>query len=304
MRKEKSRLPKVSVSITNWNGRDFVIDCLRSIFKQNYPKNLLEAIVVDNASTDGSVEAIKKEFPEVRILVQKKNIGFTAGMNVGLKAARGKYIMILNNDEVLDKNCILELVKIAEKDNKIALAGAKIYSMDNPKEIQSMYGFLNRKTMHSKFVGRGEIDKGQYEDIVDDATFVSFSSIVRNNIIKKIGYMDERYFIYFEDTDLMAKMKDAGYKLVFVPKAKIWHKGAVSLGRENPQIIYYVQRNNLIIRDKFNGFSLLEHLKNFRFLLSLIISSLVVSENRKTEHIMAARGIFDFYRKKFGQASF
>lgn len=301
--KKKAKLPIISASITNWNGKDYCLDCLKSISKLNYPRKLLDVMVVDNASSDGSVEAIKKKYPWVRVFLQNKNIGFTAGMNVGLRNARGKYTLILNNDEILEKDSVLELVKAAETSNKIAMAGAKVYSMDYPKQIQCMWGNLDKKTMHVDRIGLGEEDHGQYEDIVE-ADYVSFPSIIRNNALKKIGYLDERYFYGFEDVDIMIRLKEAGYKLVFVPKAKIWHKGAVAFGVNTPKSIYFLERNNLLARKKFNGMTLMEHYKNMRFMISCLLLALIGQKDQRSLNLAVVKAIFDFYFNRFGAGSF
>lgn len=296
-------LPLVSISITNWNGKKFLLDCLESISKQSYPSSLLDVMVVDNGSADGSLEAVKRYYPWVRVFPQKVNLGFTAGMNIGLKNTRGKYTLILNNDEILDQDCVWQLVKIAETDPKIALAGAKIYSMDQPKKIQCMWGEIDLKTMHINRVGAGIIDEGQYEEVVE-ADYVSFSGIVRNKILRQVGFLDGRYFHSFEDTDLMIRLKKAGYKLVFVPKAKIWHKGDVAFGKNSPTIIYYITRNNLLIRSKFKRFSLFDHFKNFRFFLSSLLFAILGGKDKKEVNLAVARGIFDFYFNNFGKGPF
>lgn len=290
--------PLVSIAITNWNGKNFCLDCLKSISKLNYPHEMFEVIVIDNASTDGSIEAIRRGYPSVRILEQKKNLGFAAAMNIGLKNAKGKYTLALNNDVILDKDCLMELVRVAESDSKIGIAGAKVYSMDNPNEIQCVLGRLERRTMHLKVAGGGEVDRGQYEKVTE-ADWVPFLCLIRNRALKKVGYLEERYFHTFEDTDIMIRLQDAGFRLVSVPKTKIWHKGAGAFGKDTSQLIYYLQRNNLLIRKKFNGYTSLDHIRNLRFLCSLCVTYLFTK--RKKEHKAAIRGILDFLRGRFGQ---
>lgn len=296
----KQKIPLVSIAITNWNGKDYCLDCLQSISVLNYPRELLDVIVVDNASTDGSVGAVKKRFPWVHVLAQKANLGFSAGMNVGIKNAKGKYVLVLNNDVKLEKNCLKEMVKLADEDTHIAVVGGEICSIENPKEIQSLWGQIDRKTMQIYLTGRGEINRGQYQEIVE-ADYVPFLCLIRKKVLEKVGDLDERYFSTFEDTDLMVRIKDAGYKIVFCPKATIWHKGAAAFGSDSPKLIYYLQRNNLLIRSKFNGFTWIDHLKNFRFFITLFISA-VFARERRAHQWAALRGIIDFYRGHFGQA--
>lgn len=293
-------LPLVSIAITNWNGKKYCLDCLKSILLSSYPPKLLEVILVDNASTDGSVEAVKERFPWVKILKQTKNLGFSAGINEGFKKATGKYILVLNNDVVLEKDYVKELVEVAEKSENIGIVGGKVYSFSKSRQLQSLWGWIDRKLMHVIHPpGTGEIDRGQF-DKNTEVDYVPFLCLIRKKVLQKVGYLDERYFSTYEDTDLMIRVKDAGYKIIFCPKAVIKHKGAVAFGSGSPRLTYYLQRNSLLIRDKFNSFSLLDHLKNMRFLFTLFISSLLTKKKR--EHWAALRGVLDFYRGKFGPA--
>ena len=290
----------VSISVTNWNGKKHCLLCLASIERLSYPKNLLDVMVVDNGSTDGSAEAIREAFPWVRVLQQKMNIGFAASVNVAVTKGKGKYTLLLANDEIVDRYCLRELVKVMEEDKKIALAGVKQYSFTDKKRIQFLWGDVDRKTMHIKRVGVGSIDKGQYQKKVV-ADYVCFTGLLRNSAVKRIGYIDERYFFSFEDLDAVLRFQRLGYKVVFVPEAKMWHMEGRSFGRDE-SYLYLLTRNNLLIRRKFNGLSLYENIENIRFLLSCFLLALYGERNKKKHHMAVAKAIVDFYLNRFGPA--
>lgn len=294
-------LPLVSIVIATWNKRDDCLLCLTSVKKLDYPKEKLEIIVVDNASTDGTGEAIKKRFPQAVIVRLERNKGFGGGVNAGIRRSKGKYVYILDNDVVVDPRALKELVSQMEKDGSIGFSAGKVYDWRDRDKFQIVYGRIDRQTFHVYTTGTGEKDHGQYDKIrvVD---FVSIGSgLARREMLDKVGLLEERYFVYFDDPDLFTACKRAGYKIVFVPTAKVWHKGAVNRGVPNCQVVYYLQRNNLLIRNKFNKFTWIDHLKNFRFLVTLVLSFFWVKN--KGEHWAVIKGVIDFYRGYYGPAS-
>lgn len=215
--------PLVSVVIINRNGREFVDACLRSVFSSDYPE--YEVIFVDNASDDGSLEYVKDNFRNHRRLAfveNKESVGPAVGRNRGVKAAQGKYILFLDNDTKIDKICIRELVSVLENDNSIGEAQAKLLKLgaDNVYDCAGDYlgplGFLIERS-------RGAKDSGQLDYIVDILSAKSAACIIRRDVFDKIGGFDEDFYMYLEETDLSWRVWLAGYRVVFVPQAVVYH---------------------------------------------------------------------------------
>ena len=215
--------PVVSIIIVNHNGIAFVDACLKSILSSDYPA--FEVIFVDNGSTDASLEFVKNNFgddPRLRILENKASLGPAVGRNRGTAAASGKYLLFLDNDTQVDKNCIAELIKVMESDPSIGVAQAKLLKMasDNLYDCAGDYlgplGFLIERS-------RGVKDIGQFDFISDILSAKSAASIIRKDLFDKVGGFDESYYMYLEETDLSWRVWLAGSRVVFIPGAIVYH---------------------------------------------------------------------------------
>lgn len=233
----------VSVVIPNWNGKRFLKDCLESLLKQDYPN--LEVIISDNGSTDDSVVYIRENFPSVRIVENKKNLGFGGGVNAGIRAAKGDYIVILNNDMIFDRRCISELVKAAESDGRIGIVGAMSLDAREPSKIQNVDGSRLRGVLEFfELSGKKEYeeDRGQYKELID---VEACNGLVKREVFDRIGLYDEGYFFMYEETDFGYMAKQAGYRIVINPKAKIWHIGAGTSSSHMLRFQYYAYKGRL-----------------------------------------------------------
>ncbi len=237
-------LPLVSVVIVNWNGLRFLEDCLSSLFKQSY--QAFEVIMIDNGSTDGSVEFIRSNFPRTVIIENKENLGFAAANNQGIRAARGKYIATLNNDTKLDNNWLSSLVNLAESSEScVGMWAPKILSMKEPTKIDSVGGLLIYKDGIARGRGREKEDKGQF-DKVEEILFPSAcSALYRKDMLDEVGYFDEDFFAYCEDTDLGLRGRLAGWKALSAPNAIVYHHYSGSTGRYSEMKAFLVERNHL-----------------------------------------------------------
>lgn len=229
---------KVSIIIPNYNGGQYLLDCLRSIYVQDPKPYSLEIILVDNASKDNSQTRAKKEFPKIKLIQFQKNKGFAKAVNAGIKKAKGNFIFILNNDTLLEKNCLQGLIKTFEKDKKIGVVGGKI---NNPQGKLDLPGFkLNPYLGFMIYDSKG---KNQAKEI----DWVSGSAMmVQKEVLQKIGLLDEKFFFYFEDTDFCLRAKRAGYKIFYQPMAKIVHLGGLASKEVNK-----AQLNQYWYRGKF-----------------------------------------------------
>ena len=225
-----SPLPLVSVVIVNWNGLRFLDGCLSSLFNQSYQD--FEVIMIDNGSADGSVEFVKSNFPRTVIIENKENLGFSAANNQGIKVARGKYIATQNNDTVADKNWLSNLVNLAESsESRVGMWAPKILSIKEPSKIDSVGGLIIYKDGIARGRGRGKEDKGQF-DKVEEILFPSAcSALYRKDMLDEVGYFDEDFFAYGEDTDLGLRGRLAGWKAFSAPNAIVYHHYSGSTGR-------------------------------------------------------------------------
>ncbi|MHA1362064.1 MAG: glycosyltransferase family 2 protein [Candidatus Freyarchaeota archaeon] len=233
--------PLISVVILNWNGGDYLRRCVKSVIETNYPRNLLEVIVVDNGSTDGSARLAKKMYPQIKLIENGSNLGFCVGNNIGIKYASGSLIILLNNDTIVDKNWIREIVKSA-RDPKVGIVGCRIY-FPGTRIIQTL-GFRMKFLGYWENIGAGQVDDGQFDDI-EGVDWVSGAALsIKSEVIEKIGFLDPEFYAYCEDMDLCYRARKAGYKVV-ISNAIVYHYGSVSFDRLPLKKAYLNNRGSL-----------------------------------------------------------
>lgn len=263
-------MDKVSIVILNWNRKKDTLDCLESIRNVDSKGIKLELVVVDNASKDGSVEAFKNlSFDNIayEIVENKKNLGFAEGNNIGVRHSfnhGAEYVVILNNDTIVDKRLITGLVSTARKYPDAGLISPKIYfakgyeyhpkrykKKDLGKVIWYAGGDLDWDDVYGTNRGVDEVDHGQYEKVVDTEFATGACMLVKKKAIKKAGMFDWRYFMYLEDADLSQRMKKKKWRVMYTPKAHLWHKVAQSSKIGGDLNDYYITRNRLIFGMKY-----------------------------------------------------
>jgi len=239
----------VSVIVLNWNGKKHAGECLESLFKQTYKD--YEILFVDNSSSDGSVEFVKKRFPaekypKLRILPSGGNWGQGGGDNFGIKRAKGKYVVLLDNDTKADKDFLKEAVKVAEKDPKVGAVVAKLMFYDKPNLINSVgHGvFVDGSCVD---LGIREEDKGQYDEVKEIFSANAAGILYRKDALEDTAiegeYLDADFFTYYEDVDLGFRLRLAGWKIYINPKAIVWHKMNVSTSQVSNLGLYSGIRN-------------------------------------------------------------
>lgn len=237
----------VSIIIVTWNGKKHLQKCLSSVFQQRYKH--FEVIVVDNNSTDGSIEYIKKYFPHVKLILNKENFGFAQANNIGYRYARGEFILFLNNDTKVTPTFLLELVKVLEKDKSIAGVQSKIHFMDDPKLLDTVGSYFT-PTGFLYHYGFAKLDGKKYREQINIYSAKGAAMLFRKNVLDKVRVnneiYDSRYFAYFEETDLCHRVWLAGYRIVFCPISKIYHKvGATSSTLDNSFVQYHSFKNRI-----------------------------------------------------------
>ena len=223
--------PSVTVIVLNWNGKDLTIECLESLKQVNYSN--FNILVVDNGSTDGSVELLKEKFPEVSILVLEKNLGYAAGNNRGfdsLKPDQPEFVIFLNNDTIVDENFIEPLVKQLLTHKKASQTVPKIYYENDPKLIWYAGGIVNLWTGSIYHLGIRQYDGPAYSKTHKTKYATGCCFCMRYEEFKEFGGFDEAFPMYSEDVDLSLWIRAAGKQVWFVPDSKIWHKVSASLG--------------------------------------------------------------------------
>jgi GT2 family glycosyltransferase len=241
--------PATAIVLLNWNSADMTAECIRSLYEMN--ADSAEIIVVDNGSKDGSAEYLHRQFPEITILPQVLNVGFAAGCNVGIKLAlhRGaKYVLLLNNDTVVDRAFLTELRRSAEAHPQAAIISPKIYFYDKRDRLLWAGGTFDLWTGMAKHIGRKSLDRNQFDQDAQIDWATGCAALIRSEVLKETGLFDEVFFAYSEDLDLSLRVKKAGYEIWYAPKARLWHKeGFVCRKNAGESLRKYLSTRNLLI---------------------------------------------------------
>jgi GT2 family glycosyltransferase len=247
--------PLLSVIIPSWNGKHFLGECIDSLKEQTFRD--FETILVDNGSTDGSVEFAEKRYGDfIQIIRNKKNLGFTGGNNVGIQAARGRYIVLLNNDTWAAPTWLEELAKATSLECPIGMWASKLYSYNRRNQIEAV-GELIYLDGLCRSRGQYEQEQGQYDEIEEIFFPPGCGGMYRKVVFEEIGLFDEDFFAYADDAEIGIRARLAGWKCVYVPKAVLYHKSSGSTGQYSPLKAFYVERNRLWITIKYFPFPLL-----------------------------------------------
>ncbi len=251
--KETIKIPQVTAVILNTNRRDDTLDCLKSLSQQSYPA--LSVMLLDNASTDGSIEAVRAGFPGVQIVRLAENKGYAGNNNTGIQLALDQgagWVLVLNEDTLLAPECIAELVKAGENDPQAGIVGPMVYHFDEPLRIQSAGGIMTRQWDFTH-AGWNEIDQGQYAAVRAVDWISGCALMIRRATVEQIGLIDERFFYYKEETEWCLRARRAGWTILHAPNAKLWHKGVTPNYEPSPSVTYYNTRNGFLFIQKHNA---------------------------------------------------
>jgi len=241
--------PKVSVLVLSYNGKHLLKECLDSYLANDYPA--FDLTVIDNGSTDGTKEYVQNEFPMVELLRTEKNLGYSGGFNFGMEHAFGKagvkYLLITNNDVKADKHIISELVKVAETDDKIGFVSGKVYDYDRPDVFQTVGKQEDPICWNGDHIGNMEQDRGQYDQIEERVFSDDVFILTSRKLYEDVGGYDTEFRFQYEETDWQARAKKVGYKIVYTPHAKLWHKDSATIGKESAFVAYYDTRNLMLV---------------------------------------------------------
>ena len=243
--------PFVSVIILNYNGLRYLKqgmkDCLDAVLRTNYPN--FEVIFVDNGSTDGSVNFVRENFAksEIRIIKNKDNMGWSEGFNAGIRASKGKYVALLSNDMIVDRDWLRPVIGLLESDQQVGLAGFKFLLYGHTNLINGV-GHNLCLCGRANAIGANEVDRGQYNTNIDNFDFLGGAMVIRRKTLQHVGLFDPGFKIYSEDVDLCFRIRKAGYKTVYVYDAVIWHKHSLTLRGMDPKGLfreYMINQNRI-----------------------------------------------------------
>jgi len=244
--------PKVAVIILNWNRREDTAECLESLSHISYGN--IVTLVVDNGSSDGSVAYMRERFPWAVLLENGVNLGFAEGNNAGIRFAmsnyRPEYILLLNNDTVVDSRFLDELVRVAASDEKIGMVGPKVFYYYDRKKINAAGAMMVWPLGIAKNIGLGQPDDGRFDTIRETDCVYGCAFLIKTQAIEDIGLLDRRFFIILEETDWCLRARKAGYKIVYTPGSVIYHKEGISGKKQSRTNVYYSHRNRLLLIKK------------------------------------------------------
>jgi GT2 family glycosyltransferase len=246
----------VSVVIVNWNTEDLLFNCLKSIYEHTRDVQF-EVIVVDNASTDGSVIMIKKHFPQTILFANKANYGFATANNQGIAVSNGRYILLLNSDTVLIENTIFNVYKFANNQTDAAVVGCKILNGDRSLQgsaflFPSLLNFfllvvyLAKIFPSNRFFGRERMGWWGWNDVREVDVLVGCFMFVRMKAIEEVGPMDSQFFMYYEETDWCYRFKQAGWKILYAPISNVIHFGGGS-SKKNPNKMLLQKYSSMLL---------------------------------------------------------
>ena len=237
-------MPLVSIIVANYNGGQLIESCIRSLLKSKTGHYSYEIIVVDNASTDGSPDLIVKRFPAVRLIRLTRNLGYAAANNIGIRAAAGEYLVLLNSDTRVDPKWLTSLLGAAEHNPHAAFLQPKILFLDNHGMINSAGNDIHCAGF-GVCRGIGTRDVGQYDHIRKIGYASGACVMVSRKALADIGILDEIFYAYGEDKDWGWRAMMLGYQSIYVPTAKVYHKWSAVLGW-SPKKMYYLELERLI----------------------------------------------------------
>jgi GT2 family glycosyltransferase len=237
--------PLVSIITVNFNGSEDTLEMIESLTKITYPN--FEIIVVDNHSERDHPRVIKERYPSVVLYESNVNMGFAGGNNLGIMRARGEYVLLLNNDTIVDKGFLEPLVKKMESDHKIGCVSAKLRFYYDRSVIQfAGYTPIDHRTMRSFAIGYREKDMGQHDTDKETPYAHGAAMMVSMKVIKEIGIMSYIFFLYYEEADWCYRIKNAGYTIWYIHNSLVYHKESIAVGKISALKIYQQNRNRIV----------------------------------------------------------
>lgn len=290
-------MKKVGIVIVNYNGDQYQNDCIESIYEMKYQN--FEIIVVDSNSTDESIVHLRDRFPKIHIIEISENVGVARGNNIGISYGIGigcEYTLLLNNDVIVEKELLTTLInKASEK----VITVPKIYYYEPKQLIWFGGGYMDWKMATGKHEGMGSIDK----ELFNREKYITYAPtccmLIHNSCFTTVGFIDEKVFMYFDDTDLCVRLLDAGKKILYVPTAYMWHKVSSSTGGEKSKYqVYYMTRNHFYFMDKYK--ERIDRWSRYRVSIKNIVKYILAPIRCKNDSYIRM-AYYDYKRMKLGR---
>lgn len=257
-------MDKTAVVILHYQNVGDTLACLDSLYQEGNKMRNWFVIIVDNSSSSGFSKELKKKYGQLDVIGNKKNLGFSIGNNLGIKKALSENcsaVILLNNDTIVSAGMVNALIRYGKSNRHIGLISPKIYFasgyeyhrqrysiQDRGKVLWYAGGVIDWNNMYALHKGVDEVDTGQYNSITDTDFATGCCLFIKKEVFEKIGYFNEKYFLYYEDVDLSIRAKKAGFRVVYYPKTFLWHKNAASSGGPGSDShVYYQTRNRLYL---------------------------------------------------------
>jgi len=295
--------PKVAIIILNWNGKEDTLECVDSLRRLEYQN--YEIVVVDQNSRDGSQQAIASTFPEVALIRNEENLGFAEGNSVGIRyalTAGAEYIVLLNNDTVVEPGFLKSFLDAARAAPDFDIFGPKIMFYRAPQYIWAAGSCIDWKEGICTQRGYSEVDHGQYDTPAEVNALSGCTMMIHRTVFDKIGLLDPRFYLYYEETDWCVRATRAGFRILYVPDVVVRHKVSATIGATAPAIVFYMVRNQLLFIAK--------NARGLRkvWLLSKTVCSAVrtvcssLAKGKRDDAVVRLRAMAAFIGGRFGKA--
>ncbi|MBU4510116.1 glycosyltransferase family 2 protein [bacterium] len=270
-------MPKIYAIILTLNNYSDTCDCIKSLIKSQFP--LTSIVVVDNHSTDGSIQKLQKDFyleDRVHFILNKNNLGFAKGANIGIHFSLkqgASYIFLINNDAIVDPLCTELLLKELNKNPSNGMAGPRIFYHKEPNKIWHSGGYFNRLKTGVIIPEKNKLNNEVDDKIIKVSFLTGCCMLIKREAFEKVGFFDESYFMYEEDVDFCFRTIKKGFNILYVPKAHVWHKISSTLKERTSSFVFYnMSRSRLIFLRKNFSF--------FYFLYACLIHFLIYTPYR------------------------
>jgi GT2 family glycosyltransferase len=293
--------PPLYIVILNNDRQDDTDACLTSLLESDY-KDFRIVLLNHSLEADSSL-MFQRKYPQIHVVSLAENLGYAGNNNIGINAALdqgAEWIFVLNNDTVLDRSCLSSLMNVGNNSPTVGILGPMVYHFNEPGVIQSAGGLLG-KYWQSVHVGMNENDRGQYSTVRQVDWVSGCAILVRRSLVEHVGALDPDYFLYWEETEWCIRARRAGWKILHVPNAKLWHKGVKRNYQPKPYVTYYMTRNYLRTLAKHNA-PLSVRISALANILRILLSWSVKPQWRfKRDHRNAMwRGLLDFLYHRLG----
>jgi len=296
--------PEVAIIILHWNNLPDTLACIRSVKELDYAPYRI--VVVDNGSADDSNAAIAAQHPDVTLLRTADNLGYVGGNNLGIQYALNAgydYMWLLNDDVTVDPQSLTALMNVAQAKPNSAFLGPKVYCREDPHRFLSA-GCLLVDGWQPQHRGIGEIDEGQFDDNSEVDYLSGCALLVSRKAVDTIGLLDTDFFAYHEDTEWCFRGKRAGFSVLYVPKAAVWHPDTRSRDVDSPLVTYYISRNYLLFLTKWRFGAILRIRTFILYLVRVMNWSIRPKWRHKAPQRNALmRALIDFSLGRFGRAT-